>query len=359
MPLSKFSLPGRTHQPEIGIRSNLKFRLPRKYQDHPHSSTAGFENFESKRKNIDLGEFQSSNTSHVNYYTNIPVKISSFSSKPSKRAFLGGTFENYSLVHEFGYQNGVSSITIDLRDLKKAKIPSSSGEFNFDNLHEVDSQITAKKVRKLTFKGSINSDEFTLVHSSENPFTPVQSNKIFLDAGDGNDSIVLNSSAKKAKINLGDGDDDLTIMGGVKDLKVKGGPGDDNVTWTNILNAKKATFDLGEGTDSITINPLNGTLPDTIIIKLGSGGTERININDTITGDNCYTTIKIVKPGVRTPDNYAIFDIGDRENIYDDSCPGKVYFNGDTSVNKVHADDFYPATNDGRWGNSPILLLGI
>ena len=71
-----------------------------------------------------------------------------------------GTCENYSLVHEISYQNSVSSITIDLKNLKKAKIPSSSGEFNFDNLHEVDSQITAKKVRKLTFKGSINSDEF-------------------------------------------------------------------------------------------------------------------------------------------------------------------------------------------------------
>ena len=126
---------------------------------------------------------------------------------------------------------------------------------------------------------------------------------------------------------------------------------------------KKATFDLGEGTDSITINPLNGTLPDTIIIKLGSGGTERININDTITGDNCYATIKIVKPGVRTPDNYTILDIANREiaNIYDDYCLGKIYFNGDTSsgANTVHADDFYPLTNDSRYGDSPILLLGI
>ena len=82
---------------------------------------------------------------------------------------------------------------------------------------------------------------------------------------------------------------------------------------------KKATFDLGQGKDSIIIGPLNDTLPDTIIIKLGSGGTERININETITGDNCYATIKIVKPGVRTPDNYAILDISNREiaNIYD------------------------------------------
>jgi len=78
---------------------------------------------------------------------------------------------------------------------------------------------------------------------------------------------------------------------------------------------------------------LNGTLPDTIIIKLGSGGTERININDTITGDNYYATIKIVKPGARTPENYAILDIGNREiaNIYDDYCSGKIYFNGDKS----------------------------
>ena len=366
MPLSKFSLPGRTHQPEIEIQSNLSFGLPRQYRDHPHGSTAGFVKFESKRKNIDLGVFQSSSTSttNINYFTDIPVKVSTFKSKPSKRALLGGVFENYSLVHKFSYKNGVKSINMDLRSLKRAKKKSSSGEFDFDNLHEVGSQITAKKVGKLTFKGSKNSDEFMLVHSTENPFAPVKSNKIDLSAGDGNDSITLYSVAKKAQINLGDGDDDLTIVGGVRNLKVIGGPGDDNITWTNILDAKRATFDLGEGTDSITLDPRNGTLPDTLIIKLGSGGTERININER---DNCHSTIRIVKPGIRTPDNYAIIEMPDAEYknpLTHVSCPGKMYINGTHTsrlrLGTVHADDFYPTTNsESRWGNSPILFLGI
>ena len=110
----------------------------------------------------------------------------------------------------------------------------------------------------------------------------------------------------------------MIITGGVNRLIVKGGPGDDNVTWSNILGARKAIFDLGEGTDSITIDPINGIVPKTLIIKLGNGGTERGKINGVPGGSTGIykSNINIIKPGNRRRDNYAYVLISDRNTTY-------------------------------------------
>ena len=318
MPLSKFLLPGRTHQPEIEIKSNLRFQLPKKFRKNPNLSTHTFISFPSKRRNIDLGKFLSSSGAHTTYNTEIPVKVDVFKSKQSRRVLLGGEFESYNLIHSFSYVNGVDNVDIDLRKLKKARKNPSGDDFNFENLQQTGTQITVKEVRKLAFKGSINSDSFSLRHSVESPFAKVRSNSINISSGAGNDNIELNTFAKRAKIDLGEGDDDLIITGGVNRLIVKGGPGDDNVTWSNILGARKAIFDLGEGTVSITIDPINGIVPKTLIIKLGNGGTERVKIKGVPGGSTgiCNSSINIIKPGNRRRDNYAYVLISDRNTTY-------------------------------------------
>ena len=376
MPLSKFLLPGRTHQPEIEIKSNLRFQLPKKFRKNPNLSTHTFTSFPSKRRNIALGKFLSSSGSYTTYNTDIPVKVNVFKSKPSRRVLLGGQFENYNLIHSFGYENGVDNVDIDLRNLKKARKSSAGDDFNFDNLQQTETQITVKKARKLTFKGSVNSDSFSLRHSVESPFGKVRSNSINISSGTGNDNIGLYTFANRAKINLGEGDDDLIINGGVNHLIVKGGPGDDNITWSNVLGANKATFDLGEGTDSITIDPINGIVPKTLIIKLGNGGTESIIINGVLGGSTgiCNSKINIFKPGNRRRNNYALVKIMDNDTTYldeknilhygKDECSYEdfLYFNGsrfdrfDTFGGLLTSNSNLYPTED-YLGNSPILAL--
>ena len=215
--------------------------------------------------------------------------------------------------------------------------------------------ITAVKTGK-TYKGTANNDIISIPTSAGKNITVKAGRDIVIDAGKGNDTIVVSAGVLKS-VNLVSGTNKLTVSGGTV-KKIVGGTGNDTIV---VSKQKNLNISAGNGVNNITVTGINdsyyvsevskgkivtGSGADTIIIK--KGGFYKINTGSGKDTVKIYGGSHIVKTGAS---NDIITINSNRSNVVDaGSGNDTMTLKGYTSYNKIvggSGNDTFNINNTG------------
>ncbi|MBO6292629.1 MAG: hypothetical protein J6N51_10310, partial [Selenomonas sp.] len=282
--------------------------------------------------------------------------------------------------------NGADSVTLgDGETVKNVNIIGGTGDKTINIIGDLDpSNVT------LTGGGNdvVNIDgallDSTISTGAGRDSIGANSSKgSVINAGAGDDSVVIREDADRTFVDLGDGRDSLTINGEVKNSTLVGGAGDDSIVITG--GSSTANISLGAGNDSVQIAALakdtsiyGGAGADVVV--LGNGGQySYVDLGDgadsiqlagaykefSITGGNGKDTFNFTDAtGNITITNYDVntdLIVGSAPADTDVDEYGNVTLGG-AVVNVSKTGDYYAVqTDDGytAWGDEDGSVIDL
>ena len=308
MESSKIRFPGLKYVPLVNIKSHIKYELPIEYRKTeefggkrdslPYSTTLRGKNLPGNNK--DSGRVNGSLLflTGVRYTFIVEKPIEEIKTKIVK-GLRSTLIKEFDTSFQLNHEKGVAKIEIDAR--------------NKDN--NIESTITSLKIKKsdqVIFKGGQAKDEF-IIGSSDLHHLPRYKN-VNLNSGDGDDDIGidLHISANE-NFKLGGGNDKISLHGSTTNkLFIDAGDGDDIIDWnSSVTRNGKVKINLGDGSDKVTIGQFDSfrdRFPKRLEVNFGKGAEEHLKITGTLKD---FKRLKLIasKSGKKTENNYAQIDI--------------------------------------------------